>query len=260
MLRLFLALMPTAAAALTVASITPDPAPIGAVEQLTIHMEGVTEEDLFGRRNSLRLTWPTSERGGQNHVLEGWPPAGSAPADGKVDCTLTRSTASRWPETGAIVVRVRAAYEISSELGWITIRDAGCGGADACSIEFDTTSPNGAEEWQFSREDPSTTYNFMAIGDWGDDNADGGQYLVAAGMGAVAEEIKANQVIALGDNFYHTSQSHCKNSGICPNNADGIDGALRFKSTFENVYSAESLERIPWYAIAGNHDHGGKQG
>ena len=34
-------------------------------------------------------------------------------------------------------------------------------------------------------------------------------------------------------------------------------GAERFESTFEKIYTAESLTRIPWYAIAGNHDHGG---
>ena len=62
---------------------------------------------------------------------------------------------------------------------------------------------------------------------------------------------------ALGDNFYHTAKSHCSNSGICPDNTDGIDGVERFESTFEKIYTAESLTRIPWYAIAGNHDHGG---
>ena len=34
-------------------------------------------------------------------------------------------------------------------------------------------------------------------------------------------------------------------------------GAERFESTFEKIYTAESLTRIPWYAIAGNHDHYG---
>eukprot|EP01043_Picozoa_sp_COSAG02_P011771 COSAG02_NODE_439_length_22308_cov_18.013508_17_plen_430_part_00 len=109
-------------------------------------------------------------------------------------------------------------------------------------------------------DDPSKTYNFLAIGDWGDDSAD--QHANAAGMGVVAEEIDAALVIALGDNFYHSSNSHCDTSGghyggICNNNTDGIDGIDRFKATFEQVYTAESLRRIPWYAIAGNHDHAG---
>ena len=110
------------------------------------------------------------------------------------------------------------------------------------------------------RDDPSKTYNFLAIGDWGDDSAD--QKANAAGMGAVAAEIDAALVVALGDNFYHSADSHCDTSGghyggICNNNTDGIDGVDRFESTFEKVYTAESLRTIPWYAIAGNHDHAG---
>ena len=31
----------------------------------------------------------------------------------------------------------------------------------------------------------------------------------------------------------------------------------RFNKTFENVYNGAYLETIPFYAIAGNHDHGG---
>ena len=129
------ALTRSPAAALTVVSITPDPAPIGTSERLTVQLTGVTEADLAGPRNSLRLTWPTSERGAQNHALDGWPPAGAAPADGNVACTLTRSTELRWPESGAIVISARAAYMISSELGWHTIRDADCSGG-GCSITF----------------------------------------------------------------------------------------------------------------------------
>lgn len=87
----------------------------------------------------------------------------------------------------------------------------------------------------------------------GDDNADGGQYPTAIGLGEVAEEISAQQVFALGDNFYHNAKtSHCTNSGICPDNKDGVDGVLRFKTTFEDVYTADSLKKIPFYAIAGN--------
>lgn len=110
------------------------------------------------------------------------------------------------------------------------------------------------------QDDPSKSFNFLAVGDWGDDSA--GQHAAAAGMGMVAEEISATQVIALGDNFYHTADSHCGTAGghyggICLNNTDGIDGVIRFNSTFESVYTAESLRTIPFYAIAGNHDHAG---
>ena len=44
-----------------------------------------------------------------------------------------------------------------------------------------------------SHTDPSLTYNYLAIGDWGDDS--GGQAAAAAGMGAVAEEIHAQEVM-----------------------------------------------------------------
>ena len=40
-------------------------------------------------------------------------------------------------------------------------------------------------------------------------------------------------------------------SAGCASNTDGIDGVDRFESTFEKVYTAESLRTIPWYAIAG---------
>ena len=103
--------------------------------------------------------------------------------------------------------------------------------------------------------DPSTTYNFLAIGDWGEDDVT--QLAAAAGMGVVAAEIGAKQVVALGDNFYHDEHSNCTTAGghyggICLNNTDGVDGVHRFRSTFESVYTAESLRTIPWYAIAGN--------
>eukprot|EP01047_Picozoa_sp_COSAG01_P006409 COSAG01_NODE_231_length_21019_cov_104.980501_18_plen_321_part_00 len=55
---------------------------------------------------------------------------------------------------------------------------------------------------------------------------------------------KVGHVMLLGDNFY--------GSGI-----HGDDTSCRFKKTFEDVYSAASLKDIPFYAIAGNHDHGG---
>ena len=107
-----------------------------------------------------------------------------------------------------------------------------------------------------AHDDPSKTYNYLAIGDWGNDSP--GQYAAAAGMGTVAAEIKATQVFALGDNFYHSNKSGCSTgSGICNGGADGPDGEKRFKTTFEDVYTAASLQHIPFYAIAGNHDHGG---
>ncbi len=97
-----------------------------------------------------------------------------------------------------------------------------------------------SQQWQFSDEDPSLTYNFLAHADWGDDSVN--QHACGEGMGVVAEEINATQVISLGDLFY--------GSGI-HTPADGPDGMQRFKKTFEEVYDAPSLQRIPFYAVAG---------
>jgi hypothetical protein len=119
--------------------------------------------------------------------------------------------------------------------------------------------------------EPAGAYRFMAIGDWGasytppatrktdtcaidpavncsthgvsgcgynkQQQADG------AMMGKFAANNKVDHVMLLGDNFY--------GSGI-----HGDDTSCRFKKTFEDIYDASSLD-IPFYAIAGNHDHGG---
>jgi hypothetical protein len=48
----------------------------------------------------------------------------------------------------------------------------------------------------------------------------------------------------------HSDKSGCHTgSGICNGDADGLDGEKRFKTTFEDVYSAPSLQNIPFYAI-----------
>eukprot|EP01047_Picozoa_sp_COSAG01_P104223 COSAG01_NODE_33574_length_562_cov_0.723542_1_plen_168_part_10 len=103
----------------------------------------------------------------------------------------------------------------------------------------------------------ATTFNFLGIGDWGNDSP--GQVATAKGMGVIGAQLDAKFVVALGDNFYHSPKSNCKTgSGICNGypNPDGLDGEKRFQTTFEDMYSAPSLQ-VPWYAIAGNHDHGG---
>ncbi len=91
---------------------------------------------------------------------------------------------------------------------------------------------------------PSSTYNFLALADWGDDGL--GQSAAAAGLGRVAETINATSVFVLGDNFY----TH----GI-DDTSDGRDGVKRFEKTFERVYNAASLLTIPFFVVAGNHDH-----
>eukprot|EP00992_Anisonema_acinus_P014371 TRINITY_DN9242_c0_g1_i1.p1 TRINITY_DN9242_c0_g1~~TRINITY_DN9242_c0_g1_i1.p1 ORF type:complete len:350 (+),score=100.54 TRINITY_DN9242_c0_g1_i1:57-1052(+) len=88
---------------------------------------------------------------------------------------------------------------------------------------------------------------FLAVGDWGGTDhspyTEPGEVAAAKGMGQVAKDHNSKFVVALGDNFYfHGIQTDCH------------DG--RFKKTFEDVYTAESLQ-TPWYITAGNHDHKG---
>ena len=95
--------------------------------------------------------------------------------------------------------------------------------------------------------DPSTTYNFLGLADWGSSTATAinpWQKAVADGMGTVAQEINAAAVFCLGDNFYGAS-------------AADPPSEARIKGTFEDVYNATSLKSIPFWAIAGNHDWGG---
>ncbi|GFO37181.1 tartrate-resistant acid phosphatase type 5 [Plakobranchus ocellatus] len=61
-------------------------------------------------------------------------------------------------------------------------------------------------------------------------------------MGKMADIYAPQFVLELGDNFY----------------MDGVKSVddMRFNATYESVYISKSLQ-IPWYIIAGNHDHHG---
>jgi len=86
---------------------------------------------------------------------------------------------------------------------------------------------------------------FLTIGDWGGQETDPfyttPEVEDGEAMAMVAARVNASFVLALGDNFY----TH----GIPTGATD-----QRFKSTFEGVFNQSSLN-IPWYVIAGNHDH-----
>ena len=60
-------------------------------------------------------------------------------------------------------------------------------------VGFVTTAALGVDV----HDDPSLTYNYVALADWGNDSP--GQYAAAAGLANVAQEINAHQVFALGD-------------------------------------------------------------
>lgn len=81
--------------------------------------------------------------------------------------------------------------------------------------------------------------NFIAMGDWGR-NGEDHQKQVALQMGKTAAEIKAQFIIATGDNFYP--------SGVISEQ----DPLWRY--SFEDIYTAFSLQ-WDWYPVLGNHDY-----
>lgn len=81
--------------------------------------------------------------------------------------------------------------------------------------------------------------HFIAMGDWGRNGADH-QKQVAAQMGKTASEIKAQFIIATGDNFYP--------SGVIS------EWDPLWKYSFEDIYTAFSLQ-WDWYPVLGNHDY-----
>ena len=84
--------------------------------------------------------------------------------------------------------------------------------------------------------------HFLAIGDWGGREwwpySTLAQVRTASGMARVATAQNSSFVLALWDNFYSHGQATPR----------------RFAATYEKVYHQKSLQ-IPWYVVAGNHDH-----
>ena len=62
-------------------------------------------------------------------------------------------------------------------------------------------------------------------------------------MAKVSDEIGAQGVLLLGDNVY--------SRGVETNTSK------RFQETFEEVYPVEAFKSLPFFVIAGNHDHAG---
>eukprot|EP00730_Choanoeca_flexa_P012571 TRINITY_DN4400_c0_g1_i1.p1 TRINITY_DN4400_c0_g1~~TRINITY_DN4400_c0_g1_i1.p1 ORF type:complete len:334 (+),score=89.66 TRINITY_DN4400_c0_g1_i1:60-1061(+) len=94
----------------------------------------------------------------------------------------------------------------------------------------------------------SNSFTALLNGDWGGSDhspyTEPGQVDCSHGMNAVAADIKPDAVFLLGDNFY--------SSGI-----HGDEHDARFKETFEDVYTGEHIADLPYYVVAGNHDHKG---
>jgi tartrate-resistant acid phosphatase type 5 len=81
--------------------------------------------------------------------------------------------------------------------------------------------------------------NFLVMGDWGRVGADH-QKEVADQMGKTATQVRAQFIIATGDNFYP--------SGVI-SEFDPL-----WKYSFEDIYTAFSLQ-WDWYPVLGNHDY-----
>uniref|UniRef100_UPI00398F811D tartrate-resistant acid phosphatase type 5-like isoform X2 n=1 Tax=Pristiophorus japonicus TaxID=55135 RepID=UPI00398F811D len=93
----------------------------------------------------------------------------------------------------------------------------------------------------------SKSIRFLALGDWGglpfSPYTTPVEKSTAQQMGVVAETMGIDFVLSLGDNFYY----------------DGVNDVTdkRFQETFEEIFSAKSLKDVPWFVVAGNHDHSG---
>ena len=84
-----------------------------------------------------------------------------------------------------------------------------------------------------------SSLSFLFLGDYGWPGKN--QTEVANQMSIWSSNSKASFVIGLGDNFYH-------------NGVNGVNDK-QWNDSFHNIYHHDSLTRIPFYAILGNHDY-----
>ena len=93
-----------------------------------------------------------------------------------------------------------------------------------------------------------TGLDFLVLGDWGgsSDSEPSTQDELnnAELMGKVADEYDVDFVLLVGDNFYE--------HGLWPD-----VHSKRFQTSFEDVFTAPSLQNISFYVIPGNHDYEG---
>jgi tartrate-resistant acid phosphatase type 5 len=89
---------------------------------------------------------------------------------------------------------------------------------------------------------PRASLDFLVLGDWGR-NGTNHQRDVAVQMGRAGAKRETHCVVSVGDNFYE-------------NGVQSVDDP-QWRSSFEDVYSAASLQ-VPWYVALGNHDYHGR--
>jgi hypothetical protein len=115
--------------------------------------------------------------------------------------------------------------------------------AMACSPDLEGSSTGGAAgsgaAVDASPPAPAPPLRFIALGDTGKANAT--QHAVAAGMRDWCAAEGCDFVLLLGDNLY-------------PEGAEEVDDPV-WQSAFEEPY--QDLD-LPFYAVLGNHDYGGK--
>ena len=92
-----------------------------------------------------------------------------------------------------------------------------------------------------------SSIRFLQLADWGGQGSSPfytpGQKEAAEQMSQTADDISADFVLALGDNFYE-------------NGISGDSHSPRFSTTWKSIYSSKSLS-VNWYLCAGNHDYRG---
>jgi tartrate-resistant acid phosphatase type 5 len=101
----------------------------------------------------------------------------------------------------------------------------------------------------FSHQLKNSELKFLAFGDWGGHQHSQGEFphttpgqrLTARALGAAIRRDKPRFVMSLGDNFYQEGVKSVSDA--------------RFNETFERVYDDAAMRDLPWYIIAGNHDH-----
>ncbi|MEY4064647.1 MAG: 3,5-cyclic adenosine monophosphate phosphodiesterase CpdA [Pseudomonadota bacterium] len=91
----------------------------------------------------------------------------------------------------------------------------------------------------FGRMNDENEVRLIFVGDTG--TGDSHQLSVAAQMEDLCQSVQPAGVVLLGDNFY-------------PVGVDSVTDPL-WESHFEKVYSGDCLQRLPFYAVLGNHDY-----